>query len=461
MYDVLVDWAAFRSRWEAMFPAKAPAGPDASLAFRQATEELGLTVRERTRPVPGGTAAALRRKLRGSGDDPAKQPRELHATGLIEGTPVEGFYEVGSAFIAIRAGRPSDARFEGIRAGDPDFDSRVRLLGARAPALAIADAATRGRCLDLWLPSIGEGAERSGNRREGSASGDRAIELSPDGVTIALPCDPTYRQRIGDTFRRAAGIVAGLDGSSTPERLRASASHDPVPGVRRRCLETLLDEFPDHPAALATRRDAARWPEADLRLVARLADPSPGQAIDVPLLVTPELDPALRERGMTRLMAGMTRDHRNLVYDGLLRGEGTSLAALAAARRFGDRFPAATIASLIRSHGSLEVAHAAVDALGHSDDPGAGAALVPLLADRRIVSRVLHALAAVGDRDCVEPLRALRSDPEIAPFVVQALASIRSRLVGAEAGQLAFADPAGGALSPAESSGALSIAKRT
>jgi len=274
----------------------------------------------------------------------------------------------GGAWIHPRGVKPAAAPLglvDPVETGDPHFDSRLSLLGPRAAVRSTLDAASRRALLNAFasFPIV---VERGLVHWEARSVAVRAAVL---GTAVGRALDV------------ADALAPGPLG--VRERLLAIGRDDPLPEVRRRCLQELLRDADDGDAdrlcAIARQDESPRVQDLALREELRRAE-SPAWADIAPF--------AARLDNADRLFAARLV-HRHRLAEGraamaeLLSGTPEVAAAAATALgEVGTRDDLPALRSLARRRDDLlrrVAASAAADAiqerLGVVDG---GLAVVPL-----------------------------------------------------------------------------------
>lgn len=286
--------------------------------------------------------------------------------------------------------------------GDPNF-AAWRVHGSEFAAAALLDHAVREQFIALALSCWS--AEIT------TSSCSFQVTLAHCGSAAAL------RLRI-DTLRALRKSL--LTGTDLRARLVASIKGDPLPGVRRRCLEvfltqcTLDDEMTELLMALPAESDPA------LRILAARA---------------------LGKRGVS-LFIDLIREHlsnRKRLEESLLEDIAEGLAHTASADA------AAALTELYESRIGTTTRVAVVRALGATGER----TLTPFLINEldhhqgAVRAALIAALGDCGDAAAVAPLMAIADDSWlIKDDCEKAIARIQSRLGSVERGWLDLAKPA-------------------
>jgi hypothetical protein len=290
---------------------------------------------------------------------------------------------------------------------DASFDAAFDARGGRVDVHASFDAGVRRLLLDVFA---GDGATaklvvlRSGHLTalvEGGAAATRA-------------------ERLAAAVEQLLAIAEGLRRTDRlEERLAENARTDPMASVRLRCLEVLIEERPGHHATAAALRAALADADDPVRLAAAFASPDEGRAVLLAVVRETARDDATASRALALVSDAIEGDElERLLADALRAGKEATIAACldGLARKDGRHRPA--IVRVLASEPAPR-AMAAAKALGR-----VGATADDVLALRRAQAAHPH-------------------DAALQRAVREAMTSIQSRLVGADHGQLALAQPTG------------------
>jgi len=327
----------------------------------------------------------------------------------------------------------------GLSLGDPAFDAAFEVRGQRVGVQALFDAAARRRMVEVFTGEADWGADLV------KWSDGRLTAQIDDGAS------ETRASRLGTILASLLAIAGGLCAVEQPEaRLADNARVDPLASFRLRCLEVLLRERPDHPATAAAVRAALADADGGVRLAAALASPVEGRAILLDIARDPASSDAVASRALALVGTAIEGDALELILrDAFGAGkEATIAACLDGLARDGDRrLPviARVLESEVASH-----AAAAARALGATGVPAAAPALLRALAHADAAVRVAAAVSLARVGAATDDVLALRQAEAAHPWdgtflraVREAIASIQSRIVGADHGQLALAQAAG------------------
>lgn len=324
-----------------------------------------------------------------------------------------------------------------VETGDRAFDDAVFVRGHPTLVAALLNQATRDAVLRLlraggWV-TLGEVAletRRSLTQRE------------------------KFRQRLEELVDLARRLCAPRDPAAL---LAANAGKDPVPGVRLRNLELLLERFPERDETVGALRGAIGDQNPEVRLLAARHLGAAGLAVlealatalDIPEPVAAgavrALGPALGVERAAALLDRAMGEHRRVL----------ALAAVEVFGRTGGPRAADRLVALLDVDDE-ELATAAVRGLVATGDPRAPSALLTALEHRSRAVR-LAATAALGQVGSVEAVPRLRAavaahpaDLGLRRAVADAVAAIQERATGAAPGQLALSAGEAGELALAE-----------
>jgi hypothetical protein len=334
-----------------------------------------------------------------------------------------------------------------IDTGDPTFDALVAVGGRTATARVLLCAPARHALLAL---------ARSGSvrLRQGEFVHETIERIWNAGQLIAL---------VRSTL---AAPKAFLPVSNVPAALADAARDDPAPGVRARCLATLLSEAPDHPrtspaldAALADSSDA-------VRVVAATALGERGLPVLREIAAHADGDEEPAARAIAVLGRQLPLDEALAILDSALSQKRNVIAAAAieALARTGGAAGAEHLQSVLRGEDE-GLASIAASALGEAPPSLSEPVLLAALATPSGVVRnaIVRALAKVGDVGTIARLCALIEGGEchssLVPIVQQAIVAIQARLPGLAPGQVSLAEGEAGKLALVEdaASGRVSI----
>jgi hypothetical protein len=349
---------------------------------------------------------------------------------------------------------PAEEERDDVRVGDRHFDRALQLRGEPFEIQAILDVQTRSHLRALFAT------------RDGLGGGHRLVSI--EGGQLVVDCwdSPvaTRAERLAVALEDALTLGQRLvDPPAAEERLGAIFRDDPEPKVRLRALKTLADERPDHPATHAAARAALGSEDDEIRLVGALASGAEGRETLRAMAGSPAIDDAVSAKAMTAL-----RDELDLAA---VRG---SLSAAVASWRTETAVacfevlchrgaPHPEFSANVLQTLPVSIALPVVRALGHAGSAAAEPALLRALWHTDIGVRLAAAdsLGRVGTADAVPALRRLEQQVVFAGENVRvvnaAIASIQSRLLGAEHGQLALAAERGEVSLAEDPSGRVSV----
>ncbi len=362
-----------------------------------------------------------------------------------------------------------------VEVGHDTFDAAAWIEGNATVARAVLDAPTRralralfgGRLQQpghtpFWASGCLEGGvlrvdvPRSAPSRDPLADGS-----SEDPGAYAYLGG---QEHLGEVLAEVLSLARRL---ATPEdaarRLADNLKTEPVASVRLQCLATLAREFTDHPATGEALLAASEDPDAEVRLRAGVALGPKGRDVLLAIAGGEGAEDATTERAVLALGYYLTTEKAQGILRNALRTrrEATARACL---RALGQRRGAGIVATLakVMAVETPELAAAAADALGATDDVGAEGPLVVALGSphAKVRRAAARALGRVGTTAAVVSLKERESrDGAVRAAARQAIAEIQSRARGAAPGQLSLAGGESGQLSlaPGEE-GRLSLA---
>lgn len=326
---------------------------------------------------------------------------------------------------ALRFAAESD-RGEDILIGDPGFDDVVEVHGEPSVVLALMTKALRQKIAVF----VGGGGQLEAGR------------LNHRAPTLLVQAEIPAALRM---MVRLAEDLSSSEGGGICARLGTNAREDPIPGVRLWNLLQLHDAFPRTQDA----REASR---------AALADSSPWVRLAAARFLGDEglevLEALARDRqapdqaaveAVALLAARLSRERAGpLLVDVLKTRAGD--AHRQAVEELGRlrHQPALGPLIVVLERGDSRTAAAAAAALASLGDARAEPSLLKSMdaEAHEVRQAAARALGWVGSVRSVAPLLALldsRLDSVTRQCVRDAVASIQSRLVGAEAGQLSIA----------------------
>lgn len=354
---------------------------------------------------------------------------------------------IGAEGIGSRLGK----MFTGpdVETGESAFDRAVLLRGSEVRLLAIFDRRTR----DLLVGAVSRGCTVAAGKARGAAKGDLT-----EAASILLPSLEVAE--IARTIsERAQQPVTGL--------LRENAMGDPAPGVRRRCLQMLLEQFPGHAETRVALEAASVDPDADVRIFASARMDGGGADALAEIVADEALAERVRVDAMRRLVEGagsrvLAISEREL-SSGSTAIRTLAIGVIGRARR-STSIPA--LLSLATRATERDEQLALAEAFWRLRDPAAEAALLHLLETGEPAVRVqaARALGRAGGVGAVAPLRRLQGllAGELGRVAEEAIVAIQERLRHASEGQLTVSDTSAGEgrLSVPADRGALSVPKR-
>ena len=340
-----------------------------------------------------------------------------------------------------------------IECGDEELDRLALLRGSEARLLAMLDAQTRTR-LSIAL-------------REGDSLADGRVVARTTG-------DLGVAATISEPAKGAAALAEWLSQRASrpvPVLLRENAMGDPVPAVRRRCLEVLTTQFEGHKETQVALDAASVDHDASVRLFAATRSGGAGSKLEAlaELVLDLHLEPEVRVNAMKELVAINTGARVIEVAERRLEDRNPEIRKLAIgvvgrARR-GAMVPTLiAMAERALGNGLADELAALADAFRRIRDPAAEPVLLEVLAKSpdpaaRLAS--VLALSRVGSVAAVPGLRAQQGllSGEMGRAAEEAVAAIQARARHASEGQLAVHDAPGeaGRVSVAPARGAVSV----
>lgn len=397
----------------------------------------------------GDVSVTLDTFSRGSGKSRTTYTRlVVDPRGLVPGS-IEIKKEGFAASIAKAFGG------EDVETGDAAFDAAARVRGDSETILAALDDKTRRRI----ERALGAGVTIS----KGVLSWEAAGWFHDLDTLLYLESEMT-------ALAQALSIPVG----GIPGRLRENVERDSSPPMRRRCLETLLANYPDHEATAAAARAALGDRAAEVRAIAAESLRGEGDATLVAVALDDTAPGPVRARAIDAIGARFAPGTARPVVSRAL--DAPPGPARAAAIRWAGRLrcdgAAERLAAMVAARDGLDAAtgEAIGSALGVLGDPRGERAAIALLSheDASVRLAAVKALAKIGGRDAVEPLlpfsKSLLDFGDLKPAAAGAIRAIQSRLGGAERGALSMAEilKTDGALSTPESeSGGLAVSRES
>lgn len=333
--------------------------------------------------------------------------------------------------------------------GDPDFDRVLLVRGSTAAVFAGLGAAAR-EALASELPRIGSTLVDKGCLR------------------YRIESEIVSPKRLHHLLRELLALAEKIRAGKTPtEALAKNATTDPIPLIRRSCLEVLANDFAGEPATETALAAAVRDPDPHIALAAASRQKDGVSRLEQLVLGAAVLLD-VRLQALEVLFTRVPAREQARICD-LVIPIGPAEISARAIRHLGElslrgRLP--ELRRLAAQPSSLDAALA--DALGMMPDAGSEPALLAILARGDHAAR-LAAARALGECGTALAVPALHGahgsllDREMTRVCEDAVLKIQQRLEGATAGQLALADaPAGGDLSltgadPDTQGGALSL----
>jgi hypothetical protein len=326
----------------------------------------------------------------------------------------------------------------GLSLGDAAFDPAFDVRGHRVGVQALFRSDVRRLLIEVFTGK------------------DPAADLVTlaEGLLVAHTDDGDPATRVERLTAVIASLLAIAEGllpdQALEARLAENARCDPLPSVRLGCLEMLLQERPDHPATAAASRAALADADGSVRLAAALAQPVEGRAILLEVARDPASSDAVASRALAAAGAAIEGDALELVLgEALVTGKEATVAVCldGLARDGAGRVPA--IGRVLESE-VASLAAAAARALGGTGAPAAAPALARALAHADAAVRAAAAVSLGRVGAATDDVLALREAEAAHPWdgtflraVRESIASVQSRIVGADHGQLALAQPAG------------------
>jgi hypothetical protein len=427
LYMVAGAWLLWLNSWKAHARSR---------HWRSAAEAAGLThLREaydlEANTMMTGRCGSLEVEL-GWDADMGKSVAYATVRGLLSG-------------LVLRAQAVGAASRADTTTGDEAFDRAFEVHGPDAALRAVLDARTRALV-----------------QRVMGASQRPAITIAKGELRLEVPAGGT-RESLASGLRAALDLAPRLvRPDDVPAGLARNARGDPQAGVRLRCLQALIREFPDHPAtrdALAAVRDDR---SDEVRLGVGLALGPAGLDFVREIIQAEDPDDGCAARAVVALGSDLpvTRALEMLRHALRRRRLRTAEACLVWLGWHGGADAVEPLAKVLAiEHGDLAVA--AARALGAGGLPAAEPSLIHALASAIAGVRVAAAegLESLGSAAAVWPLKEAAArhpgDFALRRAARQAIAAIQSRLTGTpgqlslaggEAGQLALTeeeDPAG------------------
>lgn len=309
------------------------------------------------------------------------------------------------------------------RTGDHTFDEAVVVRGKDVPALlALLDQDTRGRLRD---PAAGSITIEAGEVRIRVA----ALELEPAAIVEKL----TRLSGLADRLE-------SLEMQSVPARLAGMAGSDGIPGVRRRVMEILVENFAGTEFAAEAARRAIGDPDSGVRAQAAPLGESDLADEALAAAVRDEHAPEKNRReALARAAAVLDRDDIIRLYEVALSSRIPALQrdAISGFARLRHGAGVERLARLPQETADELTLTDLADALTEIAGPGAETALVsmlvlPIPAVQARAARGLGKIGSPASLARLQPIAALvLGPPEVRESAANAIAAIRTRHPGA------------------------------
>ncbi len=337
---------------------------------------------------------------------------------------------------------------------DVRFHSRWAPADADTPPTAHSDFATGDATFDKLIEVSGRAMTLrallgSGARRALAAAARRGSIRLQDGSFEQRVVEPTWstdqlKAHLSETLA-AASVLRETD--DVVAAVADNARLDPEPGVRARCLATLISECPTDPRTAATL-DAALSDASDMaRVVAAIALGERAAPVLGEIASREDGDEESVARAVAALGQRLSTDRVLAILDAAMsRGRRAVVFAAIGSLSRGDDAAALDRLGALRRDADEAYAAAAVRALGQTRSASQEAPLLDALdSDSEAVRRAaVQGLARVGGLATRARLRALisdgRADRDVVRLAREALAAILGRLPDAAPGQVSFAD---------------------
>ncbi len=365
--------------------------------------------------------------------DQARDAFSVSLMGLVEGIAIAPYRAVLRNLVD-----------GGYVTGDEAFDRTFRIQGGEGRVRAALDAPTRATLVHV-APQI--------------TVSDGRLEATIEGPIhrAALRDVMSALEALGDRLSSGGGVV---------ERIAAHVAEDPHAGVRRACLEFLVEHHADEPETADTAYRALDDEDARVRLFAATALGAAGFEVAAAIALDPEVETDLRVAAFRAAVPHAPADRR-VELAVALEIEGSDSAAVA---RFeaAEAYRITALSEDVRARVddvSSPVALAAVRAARVVGDATWSPRLITALQsdpDDDLVVALCRALEAHAGVEAVAPLDAYatgvlraRRVRDAAQAALQAVRSRSSQDAGA--GQLSVVEGDRGQLSVAKEAGALSL----
>jgi HEAT repeat protein len=352
------------------------------------------------------------------------------ASGVFDDEPVQ--IQLVGAFarlnLRLRPTRLVRSAIEpDILVGDADFDSAVIVQGSETEVLG----ALRWPVRRAALPLVRNGMD---------------IDIIGRRLTVSCLGVPASADKT--LVEEIVNLAKALPGeSSVAERLAQNVREDPFGGVRLRSLEALVSDFGGSAQSQACCRDALADRNPWVRLQAARGLGAEGVDALADLARRSALNEAVASEALQDFLSHATRERAaEVCIDVLASGIGD--ARRRAIEVLGRLRHAPAMGGLIRAIAGADApaAEAAARALGLLGGTAAEAALLESLErpHRGTREAAVRSLGDMGTVRSVAPLREFADTGDagsaLRRIAREAIARIQSRLVGAEAGQVALAD---------------------
>lgn len=365
-----------------------------------------------------GSRGPLRVKISGF---TAGGPGNMGTQVAIEGLEPDLSIGVEDTTRVVRALAGAD-----LAVGDHHFDRRLRVTGRPDVASAVLTKAARDQVEHVFATLLSPWGS-------GRASPGASVSLGR-GRLVARAALGDHPEWIA-AFVRDLAVLAEmlLPVDDVPTRLLANLGDEPLATVRRAVLRVLVQEHPRHAATREALRVASMDPDDDVQVDAAIALGGPA--------------------GRDALLAIATREAA--VDD----------ASARAVRELGRAFPVDEACATIereRDRGRPRTVEACLEAIVRGE-PEHAALVADVLAreDGTIAVAATRALGRIGALPAIAVLRdaevRLAGNAPLRAAVRDAVAAIRGRLVGAEAGQVSMAVEEQGRVSHAHDAGRLTL----
>jgi HEAT repeat protein len=341
------------------------------------------------------------------------------------------FWRTGTSL----ADAPADLVEPVTDTGDPAFDRLIAVGGHVPAARALLSAPARRAILTL----VHGAAVRLGD--------GEFVREAFEQITSAIRLTAWVRDTLAALKDlRCATDVAGA--------LAEAAHSDPEPGVRARCLATLIAEEPDRPRTSALLDSALADPSDAVRVAAARALGERGLPVLREIATRSDSEEEPAARAVSLLARRLSSAEALAILDSSINaGRHTvALAVIELLGRLADDCACERLCALLHVN-EESLAVAAANALGFVHSSAAEEALLQALESR--LPQIRHAavlsLGRVGRVASLAPLRAMADDDtgaaELAAVARQAVAAIEARLPGASRGQVSLAEGEAGHVS--------------